>query len=473
MLTAKIRRIASRKRLLTATLLGTAATLTGCDLFLGIQQHSVAADASAAVDSSRLPDATPSDVRAVDAKSSMDATKHDAGSIDAGKDHATAPVDASPDTSVVDAQRDVAIVDAAPVCAPDADFTNDPANCGRCGHGCLEAGCAASACQPKVVSIATGIPNFLTIADSNIYWTQISSGGTSPNAVMIAPAAGGNAVVVHLLAGPGWGVGTDTERLYWGITGNNNYNTLFGVYQCPLAGCTDAGPQLIGPADYYQGSSFKWDSLDGFTVTSDVLYVATQQGFLNECPLPPVDGGGCKAAVSGLNSPASPRADDAGVVWANQGNPLSQNQFNTGSIETCSPSGSCPTPTPMDPSIQPQFLAISPTYVVWTEVTANTSGHYLGNVMSCLRNACEENLVTLATNQVFPQGIAMDKTRAYWADQSAGTVLSCPIGGCPDGGPTVLSTSDAGMPFQVALDDSAVYWTNQVPGGAIMRVAKP
>ncbi len=112
-------------------------------------------------------------------------------------------------------------------------------------------------------------------------------------------------------------------------------------------------------------------------------------------------------------------------------------------------------------------------HIAWTELNGNSSGRWVGTVWTCLRASCEESPVTLATNQEFPQGIASDQTRVYWADTSAGTILSCSLGGCPDGGPTVLASTDAGSPFQVAVDESAVYWTNEVQGGAVMKVAKP
>src|SRR5215472_3459982 len=70
---------------------------------------------------------------------------HEVPYVDAGRgsaDSGVGALDGAPDAT---ADR---TAEAAPVCAPDAAFSTDPDNCGRCGHACLGGTCVAGTCQP-------------------------------------------------------------------------------------------------------------------------------------------------------------------------------------------------------------------------------------------------------------------------------------------------------------------------------------
>jgi hypothetical protein len=340
------------------------------------------------------------------------------------------------------------------------DFKTDPENCGRCGHGCLDEACAASMCRSVPVSASNGAPNFLTVSRGNVYWTQALHAG---DAVLVAPSVGGNPVIFAALPDTAYGVAADTKRLYW-IESDD------GVFACPRGGC-DGGPAfLIGNYFYSEG----FGSLTGFEVTPSWIYVTYQNGFVMECPIDTSDNSGCKLVAQSQYLPASPKADDAGLIWANQGS-----AYKGGSILSCPPSGPCPFPTPLeqDAGAEVQYLAIDPTHVYWTELTsASEAGVSLGAALHCQRSNCTLTAETYAKDQADPQGIVTDDKNVYWANMAEPAILSCPIDGCGSGGPVVLAEGEAGTggaPFQLALDDAAVYWSNNVQGGLIMRVAKP
>jgi hypothetical protein len=67
-------------------------------------------------------------------------------------------------------------------------------------------------------------------------------------------------------------------------------------------------------------------------------------------------------------------------------------------------------------------------------------------------------------------GIATDATRAYWADGGFGTIRSAPLG-APVQPPTTLAT-DQVAPDGVALDDDHVYWTTHSATGQVLALAK-
>jgi hypothetical protein len=80
---------------------------------------------------------------------------------------------------------------------------------------------------------------------------------------------------------------------------------------------------------------------------------------------------------------------------------------------------------------------------------------------------------TFASSQNQPMGIAVDSTRAYWADQSAGTIMTSTLSG---GSPSTLASGGT-CTTSVALDSSCVYWTESLcftnAIGAVKKIAKP
>ena len=65
-----------------------------------------------------------------------------------------------------------------------------------------------------------------------------------------------------------------------------------------------------------------------------------------------------------------------------------------------------------------------------------------------------------------PSGLAVDDSAVYWSDQLGGTVAVVPIDG---GASAPLATGEA-QPAAIAVDSAYVYWVDI--GGAIMRRRK-
>ncbi len=87
-------------------------------------------------------------------------------------------------------------------------------------------------------------------------------------------------------------------------------------------------------------------------------------------------------------------------------------------------------------------------------------------VETCKADHCMSSLGQIASKQGAPRGIVTDETSVYWANVglpfdggNAGSIATCGLAGCPKGNPTLLSSAADG-PVDIAVDTSAVYWTN-------------
>ncbi len=103
-----------------------------------------------------------------------------------------------------------------------------------------------------------------------------------------------------------------------------------------------------------------------------------------------------------------------------------------------------------------------------------------GDVRSCPVTGCDGGSLVYATGLETPSSLAIDDRSVYWVTtdlySSTGDVLqpgaiaSCPLAGCPDGGPVRLAA--AADPYGIAIDADYVYWVDNADQGSVHRVPK-
>jgi hypothetical protein len=81
--------------------------------------------------------------------------------------------------------------------------------------------------------------------------------------------------------------------------------------------------------------------------------------------------------------------------------------------------------------------------------------------------------IMLASGQLNPQCVAVDATAIYWTNEGTiagtdGTVMKLPAGG---GAPMTLADGQY-KPFGIAIDATRVYWTQYASPGAVMTTSK-
>jgi hypothetical protein len=80
----------------------------------------------------------------------------------------------------------------------------------------------------------------------------------------------------------------------------------------------------------------------------------------------------------------------------------------------------------------------------------------------------------IATNRPSPQAIVVDDTQVYWLEPGSmptnGSILSCPLSGCPSNTPHVMVDTLA-LPYGLALDSTSLYVTAS-GGGEVYGVDK-
>ena len=85
-------------------------------------------------------------------------------------------------------------------------------------------------------------------------------------------------------------------------------------------------------------------------------------------------------------------------------------------------------------------------------------------------------VTTIAADQAYPNGLAVDATHVYWTNRGDGTVKRMPKGGAPGEPPTVIATGQV-APGPIVVDETHVYWANEgtsdLANGSIMKIQKP
>jgi hypothetical protein len=81
----------------------------------------------------------------------------------------------------------------------------------------------------------------------------------------------------------------------------------------------------------------------------------------------------------------------------------------------------------------------------------------------------------LATNQRYPNGVAVDEARVYWTNRGDGTV-NWVLKGVQGSAPTLLASGQR-SPGAIHVDARRVIWINEgetnKSNGAVLQIAKP
>jgi hypothetical protein len=321
---------------------------------------------------------------------------------------------------------------------PCTDTTGDPFNCGACGHDCLGGACSVGRCLPFVIANEPGEPTALAVDDTHVYWTNATTGD-----VRRAPITGG--VPQTVWDGPsGTFLGEGIVR-----SGGDVYFTLDdadggGVFRCPAAGCGAAAPQAVVAPLVAPG--FVGIADGGILLVSE----STNPGRVGRCKLPCTSGLDVVAATEAFPQYVATAGDD--LYWSaiipGPGN-LRAKLDNAGGPQTFA-------------SSQP----VQQVEVSGGEVFFAVRGN---GIKAVPRDGGPARRVSDFTQT---DRLALDGTFVYYNDSlSLGRILRCPVTGC-DAGTTIASSQI--HPHAIVIDKTSVYWTNTGDGtaGTIMRIAK-
>jgi hypothetical protein len=121
--------------------------------------------------------------------------------------------------------------------------------------------------------------------------------------------------------------------------------------------------------------------------------------------------------------------------------------------------------------VHPRAIALDPmngTNIYWVDFGSASTTTSSGSVKQAPKVPGAAATIILAQNEDHPWDIAVDDTSVYWTDHAnPGTVKKAPIGG----GTVVTLASGQGTPQGIAVDANYVYWTNFTDKN-VMRLPK-
>jgi hypothetical protein len=247
-------------------------------------------------------------------------------------------------------------------------------------------------------------------------------------------------------------IAVDDTSVYWSQSGASCqpgcYGSVSKISKCGGAPVVLAAQENLPTGLVSDGKNVYWadlavDNGAGGTVNGSVRFVS-------------VDGGTPDTLAPGV-APNKIAMDDTNIYWAENGGGLFRSTKLSGSTTQ---------------------LATGPVAVIATDGakvywTTAAGGYTVGSVKEIARDG--GTVITLASSDTQPTGIAVDGVNVYWANRSGGTIMSVPIAG---GTPVPLATG-LSNPGSVATDGLNVYWTSgdgkisrvPVAGGTVVTLA--
>lgn len=318
----------------------------------------------------------------------------------------------------------------------EVDVQNDASQCGACGHSCLGGACTAGACGP-VVLLANGgnVGNDIAVDATSIYWTARS--GSLGGSVMRANKDGSGAT--PLISGITCPSDGGPSRI--AIDDDHVYVTNYRCDNVMRVGKDGTGPTTL--LTFPPGSG-----ADYVVVSDDRIYVGLY--FANKIMVANKDGSGLATLASSPTGRTVTMAiHGSDMFWTGFfGGPMLQRvSLGGGAITTLVPSG------------DGYGMALDA-----DDVFIGT----LGGALLKLPGGAGAP-VQLASGTGWVDGIVPDEEHVYWSNAgNPGTIRRAN----KDGSGAVTLVAGLDMPFAMAADGEAIYWTHFSNAFKLMKLAK-
>jgi hypothetical protein len=299
-------------------------------------------------------------------------------------------------------------------CRPGTDFETDREHCGRCDHSCLGGECVSGVCQAVVLAdLGKQGATALALDREQVFWASPLQRMTKLGAGVAWLAETSDSI---------WGVAVDEEAIYW----TSIHGGLFRL--------SKSGGQ---PALLHAG---------GYRVAVDATHVFTAWNGVWKMPK---TGGVAAVAIAPVGGQGI-AVDDGNVYFST---------WSPGGLWRVGKNGES-----LEQLAAVEYSSYVAEYadrVYWTSQGSSTPG---------IRSVPKTGgpVTPIATGKT-PYGIAADAAGVYWVEFDAGSVWMQPAGGRAP----ILLASGQFHPRDLAVDERAVYWTNDAIYSAISRVAKP
>lgn len=311
----------------------------------------------------------------------------------------------------------------------EATLATDMYHCGACDHSCLGGTCVGGKCQPIEIATAQDKPWGIALTDTQVYWTNQGTTGLS-GTVRVRLKSGGTISTIASSQADPRGIAASTAFVLWanhgiGATAGNISRIDYG------SGSTTPSVWVSNQASAYDvfiTSAAYWtrDAASG-SVESQKLGVTT----------------GVTVAVNQASPGGVVVGADAYVYWTysngiRRGKPNSTYETIVTTTDT------------------PVFVAVDDTNVYWTST---------GATYRAAKQAGATAQV-LSTSGSGGRGIVVEAGQVYWCGADA--IWKVPV----TGGAAVQLATNLQNPWDIAVDDQFVYWTENVSSGKVRKVVK-
>lgn len=330
-----------------------------------------------------------------------------------------------------------------------ADLTSDPKNCGACDHDCIGGTCSESTCQPVVVTtLADGQPYGLDVDDTSIYFSDV--GGDAKGIIYKIDKRATNAAPTMLAETTDpliYDLRVDSAGVVFASGSVSNSNGVGVVESVAKAG---GAKHLIASTKVPRGLSLDGTSAYWYAAESDPIDIegASRTGS---------DGGAPKKFAAAEADSTVTYVDGLALFWAK---PSTMRR--------------CTLPACVDKT---SIATLDRTPVA---VASNGTLLFFGgdDKVFVMPKTATSGAMELATGQNQISWIAADDKAVVWADTGTndqsfqnGAIVRCTLSGSTCSGGPVIVAHSTHNPRVIAMDATAIYWTEQY-GGTVWRVAR-